>query len=304
MIVHLDGLIRGQYVQRQLLVRRSVLASKRLWSQLDPDAIRATWHSNVGPRVLTMVTAAQAEAASHADPNVTAALKAQNIDHTQSGQVVPEAFAGHASDGRDLGSLLEMSNMYALQQIGLGATPKQGLAFGGQWLTRAVGMQVLDAARAAASVSITVRHHSVGYIREVGGTCCPRCAILAGRWYRYNADFERHTYCQCTQVAASDESSGRLIKSPEQLFDEGRITGLSMSDTQAVRDGADIGQVVNAHRGMYTAGGRSYTREGTTRRGVYGRTGNQARMTPEQIYRDASSRAEAADLLHRFGYIT
>lgn len=307
----LQTLIRAQYVQRQLLTRRAVLASKRLWKDVDPKAIRATWHGSVGPRMTAMVTGAQTEAASQADPNVTAALTAQKIDPSQAAQIVPAAFAGQASDGRDLATLLELSNVYALQQIKLGATPAQGLAFGGRWLGQTVGLQVLDAARAAASVSITVRHHSVGYIRDVGGSCCARCAVLAGRWYRYNADFARHVSCQCTQIPASDEGSSDLIKSPEQLFNENRITGLSRSDAQAIRDGADVGQVINAHRGMYTAGGRSFTREGVTKHGFAGQRirslgssySKIPRLTPEQIYRDATSREQALEFLYRFGYI-
>jgi hypothetical protein len=322
-----DRIVRRQYVDRQLLVRRSVLASKRLWSEIDPKAIRATWHGNVGPRMVAMVTDAQTEAASQADPNVTAALKAQRIDHEQVARIRPEAFAGHASDGRDLGTLLELSNVYALQQIGLGATPSQGLAFGGQWLAGAVGLQVLDAARAAASASITVRHRSVGYYRDVGGSCCSRCAVLAGRWYRYNADFDRHTGCQCTQVPADEAGAEERVHDlPQRLFDEGRITDLSRADTQAIRDGADIGQVINAHRGMYSVTSRfsgktrKFTREGTTRRGIAGKrliaagekfqkegTFNRVRIprpVPEQIYRDAKDRDDAIRLLRRFGYIT
>ena len=41
-------------------------------------------------------------------------------------------------------------------------------------------------------------------------------------------------------------------------------------ERQAIDMGADLNQVVNANRGMYVAGDRQYTREGTTRRGVAG----------------------------------
>ncbi len=104
---------------------------------------------------------------------------------------------------------------------------------------------------------------------------------------------------------------------------------------QAIRDGADMGQVVNARRGMYTAGRLrvAATREGTTVRGLYGgyeidpvtgqlrrrkasemerrRSGGRhisgtrsIRLMPEQIYLDAGNdRAEAIRLLRRFGYL-
>ncbi|HEX5995681.1 MAG TPA: hypothetical protein VFY84_11115 [Jiangellales bacterium] len=107
---------------------------------------------------------------------------------------------------------------------------------------------------------------------------------------------------------------------------------------QAIRDGADMGQVVNARRGMFTAsiGSKRFlaTREGTTVRGLFGgyeidpdtgrlrrrgedelrrvRSGSRfiraarvPRLMPEQIYREANGdRDEAIRLLRRFGYIT
>lgn len=287
---------RQEYVARQLLARRAALATRRAWRQIDPQAIRATWHGYVGPTVERMLTGAQAEAASTADRYVAAALRAQGKPDSAEATINPQAFSGAASDGRDLATLLELSNVYALQQIQRGASPAQGLAVGGRWLAQTAGMQVLDAGRSAVSVAITTRRHVTGYIRVTNGAACARCAILAGRWYRYNADFERHVSCQCSQVPADDSDSESLRADPMQMFREGKITGLSQAETQAVNDGADLASVVNAHRGMYTAAGHSFTREGVTRYG-------SGRLTPGQIYRDASSRTEAIDLLNRYGYI-
>lgn len=289
---------RQTYVARQLLARRAVLATRKAWKQVDPQAIRATWHGHVGPQVERMLTAAQAEAASHADTYMRAALKAQGKPDSPEGLIVPDAFAGTASDGRDLSTLLELSNVYALQQIQQGSSPAAGLAVGGRWLAQTVGMQVLDAGRAANSVAITTRRHVTGFVRVTNGACCARCAILAGRWYRWNADFERHVSCQCSQVPADEEDSTGIRADPMQLFREGKITDLSVADTKAINDGADISRVVNAHRGMYTAGGRKATFELRS-----GRIGG-VRLVPEQIYREAKSRADALQLLRLYGYIT
>jgi hypothetical protein len=72
---------------------------------------------------------------------------------------------------------------------------------------------------------------------------------------------------------------------------------------QAIRDGADIFQVVNARRtkaGMYTAGGLKYTTESTTKRGRK----RGPRLMPESIYKIAGSdRAEAIRLLRFHGYL-
>lgn len=105
---------------------------------------------------------------------------------------------------------------------------------------------------------------------------------------------------------------------------------------RAIRDGADMSQIVNARRGMTTmnAYGRQVqaTTEGTTRHGLFyraerARTEQQTgtrfardriearqglprfdlrtpRLMPEEIYRLAESRDEAIRMLRRFGFLT
>lgn len=60
-----------------------------------------------------------------------------------------------------------------------------------------------------------------------------------------------------------------------------------------------MSQVVNARRGMYTAGGRLRTTVSTTSRGA----APPGRLMPEEIYRIARSRDEALDLLRQNGYL-
>lgn len=60
------------------------------------------------------------------------------------------------------------------------------------------------------------------------------------------------------------------VPDPMALYRAGRITDLTGEEKAALDVGADIFQVVNARRGTYVAGGREYTREGTTRRGIAG----------------------------------
>src|SRR5207248_2991250 len=91
---------------------------------------------------------------------------------------------------------------------------------------------------------------------------------------------------------------------------------------EAIRAGADVGQVVNARRGLYTAGGRQHTREGMTARGTTGRrlgelakqpgsryrASQTGRPTPAQLLADAQhhrlTRAELVEALRRFGYLS
>ena len=68
----------------------------------------------------------------------------------------------------------------------------------------------------------------------------------------------------------------------------------TLAGAEAIRSGADIGQVVNARRGLYTAGGRQFTRTNA---------GKRPRLMPEGILREAAgNRDEAVRLLklHRY----
>ena len=294
---------REQYAQRQLLARRALLATRKAWSQLDPTAIRATWHASVGPAVLAITSGAQIEAASTADANANAALAAQGVTAPPVAAVNAAALAGIASDGRDLASLLELSNLYALRAIQQGQTAKQGLAIGGRWLEMAVGQQVVDASRVAREVATTTRTGIGGYYRVLNPPSCARCIVLAGVWYRWNAGFARHPQCDCSQVEAHEGALDDTISTPEKVFgslshpEQNRI--FTAAGAESIRSGADIGQVVNARRGMYTAGGRRLTHSAAR---LYGQGG--VRLMPEQIWKEAhGNRDEAIRLLSRFGYI-
>src|SRR5699024_1153215 len=107
-----------------------------------------------------------------------------------------------------------------------------------------------------------------------------------------------------TEAAASEG----LIEDPYEYFrsldeaEQDRI--FTKPGAQAIRDGADISQVVNARRGMTPNG--NFTVEGTTRRGYAGSLlkRGQRRMTPESIYPQANgSRERAIELLKEHGYI-
>jgi hypothetical protein len=293
------------YVARQLLARRAVLAARRAWSHTDPDDIRGSWQRGVGGAILTMTTGAQAQAADMADRSVTAMLAAQGISQAASAPIDPRGFAGVASDGRDLASLLELANVTALRQIGAGVKVSDSLAIAGRWLGLVVGTQVSDAGRMATSVSTAAREHVTGWYRVLNPPSCDRCAVLAGKWYRWDAGFERHPRCDCGQVPAFDGSLDHLISSPQAYFDSlstaAQDATFTPAGAAAIRAGADISQVVNAKRGMYTAsvGGRDVLATTTGNGGVRG-----LRLMPEQIYRVANGdRTDALRLLQSNGYL-
>jgi hypothetical protein len=175
-----------------------------------------------------------------------------------------------------------------------------------------------------------------GYVRVVNPPACARCIILAGKEYGWNKGFQRHPHCDCvhlpTTLVARNQHRDRGYINPESYFgnlsraEQDRI--FTAAGARAIREGADMGQVIKARRGMYTttAYGRTLraTREGATTRGFYYRQerardiargrvpaniGRQyrlmsPRLLPEQIFELAGSRDEAIAMLRRFGYLT
>lgn len=146
-----------------------------------------------------------------------------------------------------------------------------------------------DAGRSAEGVAIATRPR-IGFVRLLAPPSCSRCAVLAGRAYRYSDGFLRHPGCDCVMVPttlANDE----LVQDPVDLMERGLITDLSKADQRAIQDGADFNKVVNARRqsaGMTEAGR------------VLGRAG---RPTPEAIYRANPTREDAMAALQAAGYL-
>lgn len=155
---------------------------------------------------------------------------------------------------------------------------------------RLVASLVQDASRAAESVSVATRP-TVRFVRYLTLPSCSRCAVLAGRVYRYSQGFLRHPNCDCvmlpTTVAAPD-----LVQDPAELAKAGQIRGLSRADMLAIEQGADFGKVVNVR--LKKAGLRQAGR-------VLARRG---KPTPEGLYALAGDdRMKALSLLRRYGYL-
>lgn len=154
---------------------------------------------------------------------------------------------------------------------------------------RLVSSLVADAGRAAESVATTVRPRT-GYVRYLSPPSCSRCAVLAGRVYRYSQGFQRHPGCDCVMVPTT-VANPTFTQDPVDLMERGQVTGLSKADRKAIADGADMGLVVNVRR--QSAGLRSSGR-------VLARRG---KPTPEAIYARSTTRDEAIERLLAAGYV-
>src|SRR5699024_5034137 len=97
------------------------------------------------------------------------------------------------------------------------------LRVGGEHLSSLVFTQVADAGRMAATTSIAVRPQS-GWVRQVNPPCCKRCAVLAGKYFKHNAGFDRHPNCDCTHVPVAEDTPDNpgTVIGPEDVKDLSR----------------------------------------------------------------------------------
>lgn len=288
-----------RYADQVALARATASVARAVWSRINRLSIGSSWLRLLA-EPLAVLVAAQLRAAETADVYVERALAAQGVTAAADGMVWARALAGVSSDGRRLDTLLYQPAVRTLTLIGAGATPARALAAGALDLDMIVRTQVADAGRAATGVAIAARPR-VGYTRMLNPPSCSRCAVLAGRFYRWSTGFQRHPRCDCLHVPATEGTSRDLRVSPRGYFDSltaaEQDRAFTKAGAAAIRDGADVGQVVNARRGMTAAG---TTTESTTRRGVAAK----GRLMPEEIYRRSQgNRDEALRLLRQHGYL-
>lgn len=217
--------------------------------------------------VSRVVLVHQATAASQAQPAVRRMLDEQNIDEAA------EAILNSLAFTTEVESLNKMLDETSLDFE----------------FDRLVASLIQDAGRAAEQAATAVTP-KVGFVRHLSPPSCSRCAVLAGRVYRYSESFLRHPGCDCTMTPTS-LTNPAFTPDPVEMLQRGQVTGLSKADQQAIRDGADFGQVVNVRskRAGLTEAGQVLSRAG--------------RPTPAAIYRNATSRDDAIERLIAAGYV-
>jgi len=286
------------YRSQQVLSSATVASTRRAWERMGTD-FDESWRQ-VGPRLLVLVAASQLAAARAGAAYVPAVLAETDVDAPAEGVVNPRAFRGSAPDGRPLETLLYGAVAEAKTAVSQGLSAPLALQRGGRWLDMVSQSVVADAGRQGTSVAMAARPRVQGWVRMVNPPCCGRCAILAGRWYRWLRGFPRHPRlrCDCVHIPAQESRADEFTTNPQSLWRRGQITDLTQAQRRAMEDGSDLAQVVNSRRGMSTADART-TSEGATRR-----RGQPARLTPEGIYREAGDdRARAIELLRSNGYL-
>lgn len=328
------------YADQRRIAGRAMAEASTIWGDKPPADFDA-WFARHGAAIEDLVTKAQAEAVDRSRDYVPTVLRQQGVLIRPDVEIDPSPLVGVAGDGRPLDSLLYGSVIRA--KAAAAVDPSHPVVVRDAWAESGRAAMLLrmqtavaDASRAATGLE-TVARPKVRYTRLLVGSSCSRCAILAGRSYKAATAFLRHPGCDCRHIPCGETSGHK----PETLDVRAYFNTLTEAEqnkkftnagAQAIRDGADPEQVVNARRGAglnFASGkitdaeaeairkGRKRARaaltttEGTTRRGRAYRAGRHKgstsppqRLMPEAIYQSARSREETIELLTRHGYIT
>ena len=330
------------WLQQQAVNAAAVAIAVRMWQQSGGDPAR--WAAVLAFVVATIMRA-QAAAVTAAPPYIAATLIDLGIDAPSAAVIDPLPLIGVTGNGLPLARLYaglpEQLGLHAAQAVARrdddptpaalrpAPTPAEVRELPPQIFQEAmnattdqfashVQTTISDTGRDAESLEIAARP-GIGYVRMLNPPSCKRCVVLAGKFYRWNAGFKRHPNCDCRHIPAPESVADDLTVDPDAYFrslsEAEQDAAFTKAGAQAIRDGADISQVVNAGKGMRVA--QVYgqwlkiTTQGVTKRGRAGRAirtrgrdpATTPRLMPSSIYKIAASRDDALRLLKLNGYI-
>lgn len=289
----------GQYQRQRDIALRTVAAARKLWGRLGVE-FSQDWE-RISPALQAVFEASVASTVVTALPYTAAVLAEQGVNAPRAGVLVPSRFVASAPSGAPLQVVLEEPIIHTRTLVGRGVPVPNALESGGKLLTGIVFTLLADYRRGVYGADMLSRRRVAGYVRMLRPPSCGRCAILAGKFFRWNQGFQRHPNCDCQHVPVGSESAARgLVADPYEYFhslsreEQDRLFGagqIGRSNARAIRDGADIYRVENVRmRGLSTANGRGRSRRYST-------------MTVDDIYRVAGTRTNAIRLLEQQGYI-
>ncbi|WP_130291622.1 hypothetical protein [Pseudonocardia sediminis] len=196
---------RAFYALLATLSRRGEQEARKVWRELDPADLRGSWDRiGASDRLMAGVGTLQLAAIDQAGEYVDRVLRAQGVDPSPLGDLLPDALTGIASDGRDLDDLMYAPIFATLADIARGKPADEAIASGEESLATIVNTQISDTGRAATDIEMAVEPQVTGYVRMLVPPSCGRCAILAGRRYRVSSGFQRHP--RQPQVATASTS--------------------------------------------------------------------------------------------------
>lgn len=318
-------LARSYNAAQRAAIDAALLEISAQWRRIGPRF--DTGWSLVGPYIAAIVASAQRDVIDRASEFTPALLEDTGQTRYLPTEFTPNAAAlvGVTGNGYLVTESLSVATIRAKQAVADGHTAPQALTLAGSWLAQSSLMVLADTMRSTETLGQL--SHRVGYVRMVHGGACGRCVVQAGKWFRTNAGFLRHPRCRCTHIPASEDVGRSWQTNPDEYFhslsqeQQIKLMG-SKANAQAVIDGADINQIVNAYRktsGMQfaqvqpikTVRGMKYTTEGATRRSLatqqqtgLRRNGRvQQRLMPESIARIAKDADDRMRLLRLYGWV-
>lgn len=288
----LEQIVAAHYRRSALTTRQVVAAILAIWRATGPSGFRDELR-----RVAGIVAAGQLVRAVQAAAYLAALTDEFGMAAPQA-TPQPRAIAGVSADGRALEAVLGFAAVRAWTMLDAGADYATANTSGAASLTRIVANETTQAGITAESVGMVAQPEMVGYVRLLNTPSCGRCAILAGKWFKWNDGFDRHPGCDCVHVPAADQAdamsgkppwSANLVNDPKAYFDslstaeQNRYFG--KAEATAIRDGADMNKTVNL----------------TTRK----KRRSSGLSVPRSIDRliAGKSRDEAIDVLVRTGYL-
>ena len=315
------------YRTQQAFTAAALLVAQEAWENVDVSAPFESW-SEVSPTVTAVLETMQARAAQDGAAMVPDVLAEKGTPVEPRYELVPERISGFAGAGYAAEGVLVAAPIVTRRRFLDGMKPDAALAAGRQVLAGVVRTAMADAGRQGAALGMLTRP-ALGWVRMLNPPSCSRCVQLAGI-ASSREPFLRHPRCDCRAVPGVEGAETDPTMNPREYFDsltageQDRIWG--RAGARAIRDGADMNQVVNARRGMSTVqqpGSVKWmiTNEGMTSRGFANtrmisggwaervnseggrRRVTRARLMPETIYQVARDEDDARNLLHRYGYI-
>lgn len=295
--------------------------------EFDRDFLR------IAPTLIEIANTAQQRVSANALEYIPEVLDATGQASANRPQftLADDAFVGVTGAGLPTETMLYGAVTTAKAAVADGATTREALGRGGSWLSAAFGGMLADTWRGVEGFE-TYSRPVAGYVRMLQPPSCGRCVILAGKWYRKNAGFDRHPGCDCVHIPASESIGGDMTVSADRYLgslndNELAKTLGSRANAQAWRDyGADSRRIVNAYRRTGSVGkaqppwkvnrvATQYTDtsgnpqvqilnlratvEGTGTR----RASRTPRLMPESIFAMSSNRTQAEHLLRVYGWI-
>lgn len=257
------------YREQRRLTARALDAAVALWGDRPPADFDAWFDAHVDDLV-GIITTAQDVAVGQALDYVGTALTTGGGDITPDFDPDPSGLVGIAGDGRPLESLLYGAIIHTRAAIAKAPDTKDPNVIRRAWAEQGIAAliartqtSIADAGRVATGLG-TIARPDTGYTRLLVGSSCSRCAVLAGRVYHSMIAFDRHPCCDCRHVprrmAESLEDSALDVRAYfESLSTAEQDRKFTKAGAQAIRDGADPAQVVNARRGaagLASAAGR------------------------------------------------